>query len=206
MLSLYPPSSPVRTGFHPVETRKASQTYRDLCARGLPEDMAGEEFLEKYLKGDTLFSEWSPEEATYVSQIQSTEEEKSLYTGDAPLLRLLNSISERRFQSTKVEGTKQDALIFLSTHDGEVCNLFNKQRRQPDIAAFWRMSQEFPEIDCKLEKLLSSQSENLPKTLEATRMRSPGVHLLRVVKSKSLKTRDTSSQTTSSTTSSTTPN
>lgn len=160
MSSLYPPSTPIRKGFYPVETRKATQAYLDLRDQKLLKDVTGEEFLKKYLVGAALAPQtWPPNEGTHVSQIRAgVEKEEFLYTGDAPLLRLLNSISKRIFQATNVNiTTEKDVLIFYSAHNREVRNFFKEQHREPDIIALWERSQEFPDIDY-------SQSDSTPIT------------------------------------------
>ncbi|KDN45679.1 hypothetical protein RSAG8_04763, partial [Rhizoctonia solani AG-8 WAC10335] len=68
-------------------------------------------------------------------------QEKLLYTGDAPLLRLLNHISESFFNKYK-EGK---ALVF-----GPECtvkNPFTDQCGKPDITVEWVKSDTFPEIN-----------------------------------------------------------
>ncbi|CAE6472080.1 unnamed protein product [Rhizoctonia solani] len=146
----YPPSSLIRKGSHPVQARTAAQTYGDLRKQNLPQDLAGEEFLQKCLAGGSLNPPtWSPDERKYVSQIQAVEprQEESLYTDDAPLLHLLNSISKQAFQSINLNDAEQEALVFYSAHDCEVHNPFNKQDCKPDIVALWENAREFPEID-----------------------------------------------------------
>ncbi|KDN43285.1 hypothetical protein RSAG8_06252, partial [Rhizoctonia solani AG-8 WAC10335] len=148
----YAPSSPLKKGCYAMETCTAPQTYGDLRRQNLPQDVANNEFLQRYLTGGSFNPPpWSPDEEEYVSQIQAIEarQEESLYTGDAPLLHLLNSISKQAFQSVNIDDAEQDVLVFHSAHNCEVHNPFNKQHRKLDIFALWENlnSQESPELD-----------------------------------------------------------
>ncbi|CAE6396465.1 unnamed protein product [Rhizoctonia solani] len=91
------------------------------------------------------FTQWSPKEELFVSGIQQANCSADMYTGDAPLLRLLNQISQRIFES---HGDRE-ALIFRSADQFKVLNPFTGRECSLDFVALWEHSQgqSFPQID-----------------------------------------------------------
>ncbi|KAG8689046.1 hypothetical protein FRC11_004246, partial [Ceratobasidium sp. 423] len=140
------PSTPIKKGFPPVETRRAVDAYKDLRDQNLLQDVNGTTFLETYLSNPTN-TQWPTDEEGLVSRIKKvgSKQEESLYTGDAPLLCLLNSISKRIFDSSGSIGGA--ALVFRSGHECNIQNPFNRQLRSPDVVSSWEPTQEFPTID-----------------------------------------------------------
>ncbi|CUA72856.1 hypothetical protein RSOLAG22IIIB_10368 [Rhizoctonia solani] len=99
-------------------------------------------YLQEYSNHFTL---WSPEEISFVSDIQQVNRPDDMYTGDAPLLRLLNHISKRIFESRG----DREALIFRSADQLKVFNPFTGRDFSPDLVALWEhpQGQDFPQID-----------------------------------------------------------
>ncbi|CAE6438715.1 unnamed protein product [Rhizoctonia solani] len=139
------PSTPIKKGFPPVETRRAVDACNDLRDQKLLQDV-GTAFIEAYLS-NTTSATWSVEEQVWVSQIKKVRKgkEESLYTEDAPLLCLLNSISKRIFESPG--GGGGTALVFHSGDKTKIQNPLNGQVRTPDIIALREMTQVFPTIN-----------------------------------------------------------
>ncbi|CAE6413314.1 unnamed protein product [Rhizoctonia solani] len=142
----FPPSSPVRLGYPPAESLTAKLAYAELHTLQAVKYIKPEEFLETYLQGYyDHFTQWSPEEISFVSDIQQVNRSEDMYTGDAPLLRLLNQISKRIFESRG----HREALIFRSADQLKVFNPFTGRDFSPDLVALWEhpQGQDFPQID-----------------------------------------------------------
>ncbi|CAE6394860.1 unnamed protein product [Rhizoctonia solani] len=109
------------------------------------QDLRPEVFLEAYLQGYSHHTtQWSPEELSLVSRIVLSNE--PLYTHDAPLLCLLNSISRRIFHSRDNDGY---ALVFRSADTQSLPNPFTGNAYTPYIVVLREQhpDYEFPEID-----------------------------------------------------------
>ncbi|KDN39564.1 hypothetical protein RSAG8_08720, partial [Rhizoctonia solani AG-8 WAC10335] len=101
------PSSPIKWSVPPTDTRSATQTAQDIDGSGIVQNIACKNFCNTYLSRSPHKS-WAEDEGNYVSQIRKVPEgqEMSLYTGYAPLLRLLNSMSKN------VADDREKALVF----------------------------------------------------------------------------------------------
>ncbi|CAE6472042.1 unnamed protein product [Rhizoctonia solani] len=118
----HPPSSPIRKGSPLADTRTATEIDK-LNSKGLRvRDVAGEN--------------------GWVTRIQRTIEgqETSLNTDIAPLLCLLNHISERIFDALP----GQKVLVFRSGNC-RVKSPFTDHYCQPDVVVEWEEVQEFPQ-------------------------------------------------------------
>ncbi|CAE7115360.1 unnamed protein product [Rhizoctonia solani] len=108
--------------------------------------VAGQAFRETCLSGGsprTLNKTSRDLEWGYVKKIRaiSRGQEERLYTGNAPLLRLLNAMSEQ------IAGIEQEALVFRSGNNCQVKNPFTDQFRSPDIIVAWEPRDALSEID-----------------------------------------------------------
>ncbi|ELU36645.1 hypothetical protein AG1IA_09330 [Rhizoctonia solani AG-1 IA] len=148
MLASCRSSSPIRRGIPPLETRSAFEALRDIRDSAFLQDVDPEAFQQSYLLRHSLSpSSWSPEEESYVNSIRnvSRKQEESLYTGHAPLLRLLNHISEQ--VSKNIKRTQLEALFFYSGDKTKVTNPFSSHYHAPDIIVVKGTSQVFHTID-----------------------------------------------------------
>ncbi|GAB1526373.1 hypothetical protein RhiTH_009540 [Rhizoctonia solani] len=148
MLASCRSSSPIRRGIPPLETRSAFEALRDIRDSAFLQDVDPEAFQQSYLLRHSLSpSSWSPEEESYVNSIRnvSRKQEESLYTGHAPLLRLLNHISEQ--VSKNIKHTQLEALFFYSGDKTKVTNPFSSHYHAPDIIVVEGTSQVFHTID-----------------------------------------------------------
>ncbi|CAE6504873.1 unnamed protein product [Rhizoctonia solani] len=144
------PSTPIKKGLPPVETRSAAHSYDDLDGKKFFQAIDGAKFQQAYLSGSSLNpTVWPTEEQDLVLEIQKVRsDEKDLYIRSAWGLRLLNSISKHVFEHTN--GADGKALVFR-TADGRrmIKNPLTGQYRSPDIVALWETSETFPAIDYK---------------------------------------------------------
>ncbi|CUA69832.1 Nebulin-related-anchoring protein [Rhizoctonia solani] len=127
----------------------SDHSYCDSRSKGMMAyDVAGEVFRHYYLSGALLpgldSRKWTIREQRWMTKIQRIPkgQEASLYTGDAPLLCLLNHISKRIFDA--IHGQK--ALVFRSGNC-KVKSPFTDRCHQPDIVVEWEEVQEFPYVD-----------------------------------------------------------
>ncbi|CAE7061984.1 unnamed protein product [Rhizoctonia solani] len=108
--------------------------------------VAGQAFRETCLSGGSprSLNKISRDlERSYVNKIRIIPrgQDERLYTGDAPLLRLLNAMSEQ------IAGIEQEALVFRSGNNCRVKNPFTDQSRSPDIIVVWEPRDALSEID-----------------------------------------------------------
>ena len=79
---------------------------------------------------------WFPDQESLVSEIlEASEGEEALVTGGAPLLRLLNDISGRVFNSIIVNSTKRDALVFYFARKFKINHVSEIQNCTPTNVA-----------------------------------------------------------------------
>ncbi|KAJ1310617.1 hypothetical protein OPQ81_009147 [Rhizoctonia solani] len=156
MFTSHRPSTPIKQSLPPWESRSAAWSYKDLEDQSFFQDVDATAFQQSYLSGSSLNpTEWSTEQQGLVKQISwaGPKEEENLYTGSAPLLTLLDSISKQIFDRVSENDNGRAALVFRSGHRCKVKNPINKQTRSPDIVAFWEISQVFPTIDYSKDHL-----------------------------------------------------
>ncbi|CAE6434390.1 unnamed protein product [Rhizoctonia solani] len=149
MSTSYPPSSPIELSCPPEDTRKAAAAYQDIKNLKLLQGVANQPFVDKYLPGCSLgFPPWTPQQNTFVQRIIQIKsgQEKFLYTGDVPLLCLLNDLSKSAFERSP---TKQKAVVFLPGDNHRIVNPFTTQDRRPDVIAVWVKADDmdFSQID-----------------------------------------------------------
>ncbi|CAE6480053.1 unnamed protein product [Rhizoctonia solani] len=152
MPTSYPPSSPIGQGFAPVETLNANDSYANLGRQNIVQEVPPKTFMQSYLQGHSPIlhsAPWSSEEALLIAQIRSSK--KSADSGDAPIFRLLNNISQRVFESLD---NPEWALKFCSADKRMVQNPFTGLVYTPDIAALWERSTVFPQIDYTQNNLI----------------------------------------------------
>lgn len=126
-------SSPVRKRPGGTLSQTASQATQDLLKHDLVSHVSGEDFLRTHLSwtGDYECHTWTGDLQGWVDQVEDTSgNEISLYTEDAPLLRLLNAVSEKIRAS--LASKHAPALTFRSCHNQHVLNPFGPSLK-PDI-------------------------------------------------------------------------
>ncbi|CUA68632.1 Patatin-like phospholipase domain-containing protein 7 [Rhizoctonia solani] len=135
-------------GFGPGHLRQNS-----VLTDGIPptdQDPPEEVEEEEEMRDEEEIPEVEDESEPIVSLSDSDEtdsdsESEDMYTGDAPLLRLLNRISKQIFESRG----DPEALIFRSADQLKVFNPFTGRDFSPDLVALWEhpQGQDFPQID-----------------------------------------------------------
>ncbi|KAF8713279.1 other FunK1 protein kinase, partial [Rhizoctonia solani] len=142
-------SNPIKKSHPPVDARTADSVCKDIAKHVTIQDIPNQVFAEAYLSGSSRQPKiWTSAEQRLVKRIQDTSQGqgKTLFSGYAPLLRLLNCVSEQTFQQLQHE-TRRKALVFHSGDKCRVMNPFTAQDRCPDIVTIWVESQVFPQID-----------------------------------------------------------
>ncbi|KAG8732364.1 hypothetical protein FRC10_000971 [Ceratobasidium sp. 414] len=130
--------SPVRRGAR--ESRTATEAIEDLRRRKLVVELPGGAFSLTYLTGVASRQSWTAKQQVLVNRIQKWKNpriEPLLYTGSAPLLRLLNSISLQIVSSQKASTSTTLVLVFRTRHRIPIPHPFNKNSQSPDIVAEW---------------------------------------------------------------------
>jgi hypothetical protein len=110
-------------------------TKSQIHARKLTAEIPMQNFQAAYLSATDRDnqSSWSKEQMVWVTQIKTIQQEILLYTQNAPLLRLLNSISKQVLDSLDSHGEKNmPALVFRSGHRVLIPNPYGKNL-SPDI-------------------------------------------------------------------------
>ncbi|CAE7145157.1 unnamed protein product [Rhizoctonia solani] len=150
----YPFSNPIKQGSCPVETLLPEETYEDLRGQRVVQDVLPAKFLQNYFQECSHSSmDWSPTELGLISTIRLFKHrpERGLYTDDAPLLHLLNSISRRIFESRDED---RYALVFRSAHKRPIHSPFTMHSHTPEIVVIWERSEVFPQIDYTQDDLI----------------------------------------------------
>ncbi|GAB1521002.1 hypothetical protein RhiTH_004092 [Rhizoctonia solani] len=156
-------SNPIKKSHPPVDARTADSVCKDIAKHVTIQDIPNQVFAEAYLSGSSRQPKiWTSAEQRLVKRIQDTPQGqgKTLFSGYAPLLRLLNCVSEQTFQQLQHE-TRRKALVFHSGDKCRVMNPFTAQDRCPDIVTIWVESQVFPQIDCECHQSQPSLSDRL---------------------------------------------
>ncbi|KEP51103.1 hypothetical protein V565_067420 [Rhizoctonia solani 123E] len=135
-------SSPIKQSVPLTDVRSTTQTTQDIHRNRTVQVADGENFRHTYLLPNSP-KLWDDNEKRLVDRIQRVTkgQEKSLYTGYAPLLRLLNSMSG----NVAKEG--QEVLVFRAGNKCRVKHPFADQYRYPDIIVQWERSDAFQEMN-----------------------------------------------------------
>jgi hypothetical protein len=132
-------STPIKNGVVQSTNQTASQAMRELANFEAISNVPGPQFGETYLSGTggTNDQTWTVEDQKLIGEITGTPEGKelSLYTDQAPLLRLLNGLSKRVFDSLDTSNTQ--GLVFRSCKYKYIFHPFHGPRLSPDIVALW---------------------------------------------------------------------
>ncbi|KAG8739140.1 hypothetical protein FRC10_006110 [Ceratobasidium sp. 414] len=128
----------VRQGTRELRTETEAKT--DLRRRGVVVDIPGKSFLATHLAGTTGKQSWPPELEQLVDEIKTWKtDEHLLYTGSAPLLRLLNSISLWILCSQRSPEAQSQArtLVFRACHENLILHPSHGNKLFPDIVVEW---------------------------------------------------------------------
>ncbi|CAE6439734.1 unnamed protein product [Rhizoctonia solani] len=93
---------------------------------------------------------WLPEEEKLAFEIGKGREGGE-ETCCVSLLRLLNCISKRIFNTIATGNTERDALVFHSARKFKFNNPFREENRTPNIVALWEVSRVFPAVNYSLD-------------------------------------------------------
>ncbi|QRV78874.1 hypothetical protein RhiJN_06889 [Ceratobasidium sp. AG-Ba] len=133
--------SPIKPSRQLWESRTASDARKDAEELRLVSEVPAEDFMGTLLSAYTtdLPLEWPHDQLALIQQIQNTTEiETQLYQDDAPLLKLLNSISKRVFDSRGDHSSP--GLGFRSFGTQAVKSPYSGPDQKPDIVALWESS------------------------------------------------------------------
>ncbi|KAG8770883.1 hypothetical protein FRC12_003989 [Ceratobasidium sp. 428] len=114
------------------------------------------DFLKNYLNAASLDlpTEWTVDLINLwssISELAGSRDKETLYSGSAPLLSLLNSMSKRVFDSLRKDNLL--ARVFRSSHLHVVKNVKPRHAQKPDIIAAWENAVE-------LQKLIARRDYN----------------------------------------------
>ncbi|GAB1526744.1 hypothetical protein RhiTH_009916 [Rhizoctonia solani] len=134
MSTSYPCSSPIKKGFPPMESRTLADSHRDIREHKYLSKVSNDYFVKNYLLGSLDHpTKWSSAEKRLVNDIKHVPhgQEETLYTNRAPLLRLLNYISQQVFES--LGRPNMGAVVFRAGNKCRIVNPYTKRHRSPDI-------------------------------------------------------------------------
>jgi hypothetical protein len=151
-----PSSSPAKPSLHP--SKGSVQAQKEIHANKLISFLPGEDFCNAYVP--TLQEEkWASSEAELLQGILATAEEHSLYVGDAPLIRLLNSVSRKVFNSMSTPPA--ESLLFYYPQEKRVKHPFHGTASSPDIVLCREPAEVFAQLSGEPSKLLWTTSAKM---------------------------------------------
>ncbi|CAE6406583.1 unnamed protein product [Rhizoctonia solani] len=130
--------SPIKESRPLWQNRTASDARKDAVELGFFSKISGAGFINAYLS--TYSTEpspgWSSDQLNLVQRIKNwSDNEDCLYTSDAPLLRLLNSISEQVHAGRNQPNAL--SLFFRSYHKQIIKTQYPGPEQKPDLLALW---------------------------------------------------------------------
>ncbi|KAF8749062.1 other FunK1 protein kinase [Rhizoctonia solani] len=149
--------SPIKESRPLWQNRTASDARKDAVELGFFSKISGAGFINAYLS--TYSTEpspgWSSDQLNLVQRIKNwSDNEDCLYTSDAPLLRLLNSISEQVHAGRNQPNAL--SLFFRSYHKQIIKTQYPGPGQKPDLLALWRTPVYFEQHRVSLKGLWHS--------------------------------------------------
>jgi hypothetical protein len=138
-----PTSSPAKPSLHP--SKGSVQAEKEIQASKMVSYPQGEDFCNAYVPMQQE-EKWTSAEAELLESILATprRREKALYVGAAPLIRLLNSVSRKVFDSMSSPPTA--SLFFYYPQERRVKHPFHGTTSSPDIVLCQEPAEVFAQL------------------------------------------------------------